>query len=40
VGHLRRTWRGFDGGQEARALIDDFFATVRARSRPAPEVAG
>lgn len=40
VGHLRRTWRGFDGGQEARALIDDFFATVRARSRPAPAVAG
>jgi hypothetical protein len=38
VGHLRRTWRGFDGGQETRALIDDFFATVRARSRPAPDV--
>jgi hypothetical protein len=38
VGHLRRSWRGFDGGQEAHALIEDFFATVRARSRPAPDV--
>ena len=35
VGALRRVWRGFDGGQEARALIDGFFADVAARSRPA-----
>jgi hypothetical protein len=35
VGLLRRTWRGFDGGQEARARMTEFFATVAARSRPA-----
>ena len=35
VGTMRRTWRGFDGGQEARAAMDDFFATVESRSRPA-----
>ena len=38
VGALRLTWRGFDGGQEARALLDAFFADLAARSRPA-EVA-
>lgn len=36
VGRLRSLWRGFDGGQEARAAIEDFFAAVDARSRPAP----
>ena len=36
VGGLRQVWRGFDGGQDARALIDRFFATAAARSRPAP----
>jgi hypothetical protein len=35
VGRMRATWRGFDGGQEARAALEDFFATVEARSRPA-----
>lgn len=35
VGRLRRTWRGFDGGQDARAEIDQFFAALAARSRPA-----
>jgi hypothetical protein len=35
VGSLRRAWRGFDGGQEARALLAAFFADVAARSRPA-----
>jgi hypothetical protein len=39
VGVLRRVWRGFDGGQEARALIDGFFADVAARSRPARDEA-
>ena len=29
-----RVWRGFDGGQDARAVIEDFFATVAARSKP------
>ena len=36
VGALRMVWRGFDGGQEARALLDGFFADLAARSRPAP----
>ena len=36
VGHLRRLWRGFDGGTEARAAMDEFFDRVRARSRRAP----
>jgi hypothetical protein len=35
VGRMRMTWRGFDGGQEARAALDEFFARVEARSRPA-----
>jgi Family of unknown function (DUF5947) len=35
VGRLRTVWRGFDGGAEARAVIEEFFATVAARSRPA-----
>ncbi|MCW2621660.1 MAG: hypothetical protein JWL64_1262 [Frankiales bacterium] len=35
VGHLRRLWRGFDGGQDVRLRLEEFFATVRARSRPA-----
>lgn len=38
VGTMRMTWRGFDGGQEARTAMDSFFATVEARSRPAPAV--
>ncbi len=33
VGRLRMLWRGFDGGQEARAFIDSFFAQVAARAR-------
>ncbi|MDT5145479.1 MAG: hypothetical protein QOC58_124, partial [Mycobacterium sp.] len=32
VGRLRMLWRGFDGGQEARRFIDDFFAGVQARA--------
>lgn len=35
VGTMRQTWRGFDGGQEARAAMADFFATVEDRSQPA-----
>ncbi|HET9827850.1 MAG TPA: DUF5947 family protein [Nocardioidaceae bacterium] len=34
VGRMRATWRGFDGGQEARAAMAEFFATVDARSTP------
>ncbi len=33
VGRLRMLWRGFDGGQEAREFIDDFFARLDARSK-------
>ncbi|MFB9964208.1 DUF5947 family protein [Sinosporangium siamense] len=33
VGLVRLHWRGFDGGQEAREAIGDFFAGLRARSR-------
>ncbi|MET0758224.1 MAG: DUF5947 family protein, partial [Mycobacterium sp.] len=33
VGRLRILWRGFDGGQEARAYIDDFFDHVTERSK-------
>jgi hypothetical protein len=32
VGHMRRLWQGFDGGQEARAEMNAFFARVKARS--------
>ncbi len=43
VGSLRLAWRGFDGGQEARALLAAFFADLAARStpaRPAPSGTG
>jgi hypothetical protein len=33
AGRMRLHWRGFDGGAEARASIDEFLATVAARSR-------
>jgi hypothetical protein len=36
AGRLRTVWRGFDGGQDARTVIGDFFASVAARSRPTP----
>jgi len=32
AGRLRRVWRGFDGGREARAEIASFFTRVRERS--------
>jgi len=35
VGHLRMLWRGFDGGQDVRRRLEEFFASVRAKSRPA-----
>jgi hypothetical protein len=37
VGRLRMLWRGFDGGQEARQFIDDFFALIKARAVETPE---
>ncbi len=33
AGRMRLTWRGFDGGSEARHSIDDFLGTVRTRAR-------
>jgi hypothetical protein len=32
VGGLRTRWHGFDGGQEAREFIDDFFTSLADRS--------
>lgn len=36
VGTMRNTWRGFDGGSEARTAMEEFFARAEARARPAP----
>ncbi|BBY67208.1 DUF5947 family protein [Mycolicibacterium helvum] len=33
VGRLRMLWRGFDGGQQAREYIEDFFEQIAARCR-------
>jgi hypothetical protein len=35
VGRLRQVWRGFDGGQQARAHLDNYFADLARRSKPA-----
>lgn len=35
VGQLRRLWRGFDGGSEARACLAGFFEQIRGRARTA-----
>jgi Family of unknown function (DUF5947) len=40
VGRLRQVWRGFDGGQDARDQITEFFADVSRRCRPVPESDG
>lgn len=32
AGRLRQVWRGFDGGDDARAEIERFFAEVRRRA--------
>lgn len=34
VGRMRLLWQGFDGGAEARAALDAFFAQVERRARP------
>jgi hypothetical protein len=31
VGHLRTLWRGFDGGQDVRRRLDEFFTHLRSR---------
>lgn len=33
VGRLRMLWRGFDGGQEARGYIDEFFRRIGERAK-------
>ena len=33
VGQMRRLWRGFDGGREAKDALDQVFTDVRARCR-------
>lgn len=33
VGRLRLLWHGFDGGQQAREFIEEFFDHIAARSR-------
>jgi Family of unknown function (DUF5947) len=33
VGHLRRLWRGFDGGREARQQLESFFDDIEAKVR-------
>jgi hypothetical protein len=33
VGHMRRLWRGFDGGKEANARLDEFFDDVKVKAK-------
>ncbi len=33
VGQVRRLWRGFDGGREAKDALDQFFTDVQSRCR-------
>lgn len=33
VGRLRMLWRGFDGGQDVRTFMDEFFEAIADRSR-------
>ena len=37
VGRLRMMWHGFDGGQQVREFIAEFFDRVEARSRVVPQ---
>ena len=37
VGRMRLLWQGFDGGAEARAALDAFFAEVARRARKPKE---
>ncbi|WP_062990584.1 DUF5947 family protein [Nocardia anaemiae] len=34
VGRMRLLWRGFDGGQDVRRYLDEFFAATAARAKP------
>jgi hypothetical protein len=35
VGHLRKLWRGFDGGNDVHTRLEQFFSDIAARSKPA-----
>ena len=37
VGRLRMTWRGFDGGQEARGFIEEFFDRIAGAGEVVPQ---
>ncbi|WP_307829122.1 DUF5947 family protein, partial [Streptomyces clavuligerus] len=37
VGRMRLRWRGFDGGAEANADLDAFFADLAERAEPLPK---
>jgi hypothetical protein len=37
AGIMRRSWKGFDGGSEARAAVDAFFDRLAAASEPFTE---
>jgi hypothetical protein len=39
IGRLRQGWRGFDGGQQAREQLLDFFADLNRRSKPVETLA-
>ena len=39
VGRLRMLWHGFDGGQDVRRYIDEFFGLLDSRSRVMTRVA-
>jgi Family of unknown function (DUF5947) len=40
AGRMRILWKGFDGGSQARASIDEFLAGVRKHAREAPASLG
>ncbi|MFD4241642.1 DUF5947 family protein [Streptomyces sp. NPDC058525] len=40
VGRMRLLWQGFDGGAEARAALDAFFAQVERRAKAPADTAG
>ncbi|GAB91395.1 DUF5947 family protein [Gordonia rhizosphera] len=35
VAQVRLRWRGFDGGSDVKAYVDEFFTAMTARARPA-----
>jgi hypothetical protein len=39
TGRVRRTWKGFDGGEAARTEIDGFFRALRDKSRVVDQTA-